>query len=294
MSEEIKKHPLAIAWDKWLTSKEGQHCRAPNAALARESPYLENRLHRAFMAGANSVDELLAAEREACAVIAEDADAPDYEYALMESGWDDARIAIAALFAPEALQMNDASKRVMGIPARLVAEYEREITPHNSMLADIRTLLAEVTRLRGGVEVLQESLTSSVESSLAMFKEYGAVNDSLRSQLAEAQTAAKWLAVTLGCESDWESIQARVEQVAAELTTWEATESALVKLQEQDKSKGVRIIVTRYVGGAVAYDCQRFNRFIDGWRSISNASTLTAALEQAASSQAGEEAAKGQ
>lgn len=49
--DAIKRHPLAVAWDDWIASDEGQHCRAPNAALARESPYLENRLHRAFDAG---------------------------------------------------------------------------------------------------------------------------------------------------------------------------------------------------------------------------------------------------
>lgn len=62
---DIKRHPLAIAWDEWLASDEGQHCRAPNAALARESPYLENRLHRAFDAGAKAA--LDTAVREAVA-----------------------------------------------------------------------------------------------------------------------------------------------------------------------------------------------------------------------------------
>lgn len=49
---------------------------------------------------------------------------------------------------------------------------------------------------------------------------------------------------------------------------------------QQDKTKGVRIIVTRYVGGAIAYDCQKFYRELDGWRSVSNASTLTKAVRE--------------
>lgn len=56
MADEVgfKKHPLAIAWDKWLASNEGQHCRSLHPALARESPYLQNRLNRAFNAGADA------------------------------------------------------------------------------------------------------------------------------------------------------------------------------------------------------------------------------------------------
>lgn len=50
-------------------------------------------------------------------------------------------------------------------------------------------------------------------------------------------------------------------------------EAALAELQ-QDETKAVRIIITRYIGGAIAYDLQRFYREIDGWRSLANASTL--------------------
>lgn len=56
---EIKKHPLAIAWDEWLASPEGQKCATPDylAPIVNARPYLENRLHAAFMAGARSFSE---------------------------------------------------------------------------------------------------------------------------------------------------------------------------------------------------------------------------------------------
>lgn len=51
---KIKRHALAIGWDYWLASDEGQKASAPdtlpNTLSARQ--YLENRLQRAFMAGA--------------------------------------------------------------------------------------------------------------------------------------------------------------------------------------------------------------------------------------------------
>lgn len=53
-SETKQKHPLAIAWDKWLASDEGQQCRTANTLAHNTNHYLENRLWRAFTAGANS------------------------------------------------------------------------------------------------------------------------------------------------------------------------------------------------------------------------------------------------
>lgn len=52
-AESTKKHPLAIAWDEWLASDEGQAARDANT-LPHGSIYLENRLYRAFMAGAKA------------------------------------------------------------------------------------------------------------------------------------------------------------------------------------------------------------------------------------------------
>lgn len=44
----MKKHPDAIAWEKWIKSLEGQSClnNLPTAIA-----FLEYRLYRAFMAG---------------------------------------------------------------------------------------------------------------------------------------------------------------------------------------------------------------------------------------------------
>jgi hypothetical protein len=50
-SETLKRHPLAIAWDEWLASDEGQQARAANTLPHNTNHYLENRLHRAFEAG---------------------------------------------------------------------------------------------------------------------------------------------------------------------------------------------------------------------------------------------------
>lgn len=55
MSEQIKRHPLAIAWDKWLTSVEGDQCRQANTLAHNANHYLEGRLHRAFDAGTRAV-----------------------------------------------------------------------------------------------------------------------------------------------------------------------------------------------------------------------------------------------
>lgn len=49
---EIKNHPMAIAWERWLASDEGQQCRAANTLAHNTNHYLENRLWRAFQAGA--------------------------------------------------------------------------------------------------------------------------------------------------------------------------------------------------------------------------------------------------
>lgn len=61
-NEEIVRHPLAIAWDEWLASKEGQECRAANTLAHNTNIYLENRLHRAFDAGASTAESNLARE----------------------------------------------------------------------------------------------------------------------------------------------------------------------------------------------------------------------------------------
>lgn len=49
---EMKKHPLAIAWDEWLASPEGIGC-ARFDNLTR-GVYLTNRLEAAFNAGAGA------------------------------------------------------------------------------------------------------------------------------------------------------------------------------------------------------------------------------------------------
>lgn len=68
-SETVERHPLAIAWDEWLASDEGQQARAANTLPHNTNHYLENRLHRAFDAGARAATpanaEQLAKLREA-------------------------------------------------------------------------------------------------------------------------------------------------------------------------------------------------------------------------------------
>jgi hypothetical protein len=55
----MKKHPLATAWDKWLASEEGQKSADAGVLSCKaEKQYLENRLHRAFMAGANAQEKI--------------------------------------------------------------------------------------------------------------------------------------------------------------------------------------------------------------------------------------------
>lgn len=45
--EPSRKHPDAIAWAKWINSREGFQCLSGRTS----GEYLENRLWRAFMAG---------------------------------------------------------------------------------------------------------------------------------------------------------------------------------------------------------------------------------------------------
>ena len=54
IAETPTRHPLAIAWDEWLASNEGQEARAANTLPHNTNHYLENRLHRAFDAGAKA------------------------------------------------------------------------------------------------------------------------------------------------------------------------------------------------------------------------------------------------
>ena len=72
----FKKHPLAIAWHKWLASPEGLRC--VNFDGLTRGVYLENRLYNAFMAGAkthsiSTMRQLLldALKAEACGDITE-------------------------------------------------------------------------------------------------------------------------------------------------------------------------------------------------------------------------------
>lgn len=64
MGDTLKRHPLAIAWDEWLASKEGTECRAANTLAHNTNVYLENRLHRAFDAGAKAQEAAMLAQRE--------------------------------------------------------------------------------------------------------------------------------------------------------------------------------------------------------------------------------------
>lgn len=55
-TETSERHPLAVAWDAWLASKEGGECRTANTLPHNTNQYLEHRLYRAFMAGAKAVE----------------------------------------------------------------------------------------------------------------------------------------------------------------------------------------------------------------------------------------------
>lgn len=50
LEKEIKRCHLAIAWDEWLASEEGQQCTDDTA----QGMYLVDRLHSAFDAGAKA------------------------------------------------------------------------------------------------------------------------------------------------------------------------------------------------------------------------------------------------
>lgn len=56
---EIARHPLAIAWDEWLASGEGEEC-VELPLPTNTYHYLVNRLHRAFDAGATASQSTLA------------------------------------------------------------------------------------------------------------------------------------------------------------------------------------------------------------------------------------------
>lgn len=56
---QVERHPLAVAWDKWLASDEGRKASMPETLGTTLSArqHLENRLQCAFMAGANAVEK---------------------------------------------------------------------------------------------------------------------------------------------------------------------------------------------------------------------------------------------
>ena len=55
---QIKRHPDAIAWDKWLESDEGKRCSSPDSFCpSNYAEYLRNRLHNAFEAGLKAARE---------------------------------------------------------------------------------------------------------------------------------------------------------------------------------------------------------------------------------------------
>jgi hypothetical protein len=52
MAIAFQKHPAAIAWDRWIESKEGRKSREPyDFTPTGHAQYLENRLALAFQAG---------------------------------------------------------------------------------------------------------------------------------------------------------------------------------------------------------------------------------------------------
>ena len=44
----VRRHPAAVAWDRWCASEEGQRCL--DVASLGPGPYLKNRLRLAFEA----------------------------------------------------------------------------------------------------------------------------------------------------------------------------------------------------------------------------------------------------
>lgn len=59
---ELKRHPLAVAWDKWLESEEGKKVANPDTLGSHAGPYLENRLRVAFMAGTQVMETVICDE----------------------------------------------------------------------------------------------------------------------------------------------------------------------------------------------------------------------------------------
>lgn len=59
-AKAVRRHPLAVGWDYWLASDEGQKAANINTLLAsREAGlYLANRLRTAFLEGAKARDVL--------------------------------------------------------------------------------------------------------------------------------------------------------------------------------------------------------------------------------------------
>lgn len=48
----MDKHPMVVAWEKWMSSAEGVRCLTYETLTPGE--YLENRLREAFQAGADA------------------------------------------------------------------------------------------------------------------------------------------------------------------------------------------------------------------------------------------------
>ena len=93
----VKKHPLAIAWDEWLASDEGrvavQYESLPRNGTAQR--YLENRLHRAFDAGAKAHEKELYDALKALYDYQQSISSPDTRWGLPI--YERARVALAAV-----------------------------------------------------------------------------------------------------------------------------------------------------------------------------------------------------
>jgi hypothetical protein len=56
----VKKHPMVIAWEKWLDSLDGSDCTSPDILhRVEEQQFLENRLNSAFMSGWRAAEKRL-------------------------------------------------------------------------------------------------------------------------------------------------------------------------------------------------------------------------------------------
>jgi hypothetical protein len=64
----FKRHPQAVALDKWLESEDGRKCLSPGA----HGQYLRNRLMRAFQAGWDAHEEHTGPKRSGRAGVPED------------------------------------------------------------------------------------------------------------------------------------------------------------------------------------------------------------------------------